>query len=100
MSFETGRLDFNRMKKKEAILCCACTFLALICAGLVSNTNLARAVTVEVAKKCEALTAKAFPPRVIGNPAAGSAKGMGQVQQAYFTKCLANGGKMDGDAVK
>jgi len=32
---------------------------------------------VEVAKKCDALTAKAFPPRAIGNPAAGSAKGTG-----------------------
>jgi hypothetical protein len=33
------------------------------------------AVTVEVAKTCQILTEKAFPPRQIGNPAAGSAKG-------------------------
>jgi len=53
------------------------------------------AITVEVAKKCEALTDKAFPPRVIGNPAAGSAKGSGKDAQAYFNKCVKNGGKVD-----
>jgi hypothetical protein len=53
------------------------------------------AVTAEVAKKCEVLTAKAFPPRVVGNPAAGSAKGSAQDQRAYFKKCVDNGGKVD-----
>ena len=43
-----------------------------------SMTNGASAITVELAKKCHALTDKAFPPRVIGNPAAGSAKGSGK----------------------
>ena len=52
------------------------------------------AVSVEVAKKCDELTSKAFPLRVIGNPAAGSAKGTGQQQQAYYRKCVANNGKM------
>lgn len=52
------------------------------------------AISVELAKKCDALTAKAFPPRVIGNPAAGSAKGTGHQQQAYYRKCVANNGKM------
>ena len=52
------------------------------------------AVSVEVAKKCDTLTAKAFPLRVVGNPAAGSAKGTGQQQQAYYRKCVANNGKM------
>jgi hypothetical protein len=46
------------------------------------------------------LTAKAYPPRVIGNPAAGSAKGRGRIQQQYFNKCVANGGKMDDSAAK
>lgn len=55
----------------------------------------ASAITVELAKKCEALTAKAFPPRVIGNPAAGSAKGSGKDAQAYFNKCVESGGKVD-----
>jgi hypothetical protein len=46
-----------------------CAFLALICIALGSTPNRATAVTVEVAKKCEALTAKAYPPREVGNPA-------------------------------
>jgi hypothetical protein len=57
-------------------------------------TNSAMAISVEVAKKCDALTAKAFPPRVIGNPAAGSAKGTGANERVYYKKCVANGGKM------
>jgi hypothetical protein len=65
-----------------------------------SMTNGASAITVELAKKCEALTIKAFPPRVIGNPAAGSAKGSGKDAQAYFNKCVKNGGKVDDDSSK
>jgi hypothetical protein len=38
------------------------------------------------------LTAKTYPPRVIGNPAVGSAKGSGLAQQEYFKRCVANGG--------
>ena len=60
-----------------------------------SMTSGASAITVELAKKCEALTAKAFPPRVIGNPAAGRAKGSGKDAQAYFNKCIKNAGKVD-----
>jgi len=56
----------------------------------------ASAVTVEVAKKCNALMAKAYPLREPGNPAAGSAKGTGRSQRDYFSKCVANGGKMEG----
>jgi hypothetical protein len=37
-------------------------------------TNGASTITVELAKKCEALTAKAFPPRVIGDPVSGERK--------------------------
>ena len=77
-----------------------CAFLALICIALGSTPNQAIAVTVEVAKKCKALTDIAYPPREPGNPAAGSAKGTGRSQQEYFNKCLANGGKMDDDASK
>jgi hypothetical protein len=60
-----------------------------------SLTSGASAITVELAKKCEALTTQAFPPRVIGNPAAGSTKGSGRDLQAYFNKCVKNGGKVD-----
>jgi hypothetical protein len=74
--------------------------VALICIAAGSMTNSASAVTAEVAKKCAALTAKAYPPRVVGNPAAGSAKGTGQSERDYFNKCVANGGKMDDHAPK
>jgi hypothetical protein len=69
-----------------------------VCLAVWSIPNNASAITVEVAKKCNALTAKAFPPREVGNPAAGSAKGSGQSQREYFSKCVANGGNMDNDA--
>ncbi|MGY4607010.1 hypothetical protein ACVW16_005422 [Bradyrhizobium sp. USDA 4474] len=55
----------------------------------------ALAVTAEVARKCSGLVAKQFPPRESGNPAAGSTKGSGRDQQAFFNKCVANGGKVD-----
>jgi hypothetical protein len=60
----------------------------------------ASAITAEVAKTCETLTAKAFPPRQLGNPAAGSAKGTVQSQRAYYNNCVANGGKVDDDGSK
>ena len=68
---------------------------ALLFVASVSMTNDATAITAELGKKCEALTHKAFPPRVIGNPAAGSARGSGKDAQAYFEKCIKNGGKVD-----
>ena len=49
--------------------------VASILVALISMTNGASAITVEVAKKCNALMSKAYPPRVLGNPAAGSSKG-------------------------
>jgi phage tail sheath protein FI len=55
----------------------------------------ASAITVEVAKACEVLTAKAFPPRQLGNPASGSAKGTSQSERAYYNKCVAGGGKVN-----
>jgi hypothetical protein len=68
---------------------------ALLFVASVSMTSGASAITVELAKKCDALTHKAFPPRVIGNPASGSAKGSGKDAQVYFDKCVKNGGKVD-----
>jgi hypothetical protein len=75
----------------------ASVFAALIYIAVASTTNNAPAVTAEVAKKCSALTAKAFPPRVIGNPAAGSTKGTARDEQDYFKRCVANGGNIDKD---
>jgi hypothetical protein len=76
--------------------------IASACAGLIgivaaATTDDASAVTAEVAKKCAALTARVYPPRVPGNPAAGSARGSGLSQQDYFRRCVANGGSVGGD---
>jgi hypothetical protein len=60
----------------------------------------AEAITVEVAKKCNALVAKQFPPRELGNPAAGSAKGSGLAERNYFKKCVDNGGNVDDSSDK
>ena len=49
----------------------------------------------ELARKCDALTAKAFPPLEPGNPAAGITKGSGTEAQSYFRKCVANDGRVD-----
>jgi hypothetical protein len=65
---------------------------ALVC--IAAMTGSASAVTAALAKKCETLTIKAYPPRVPGNPAAGSAKGTGPSERSYFSKCLANGGNI------
>jgi hypothetical protein len=66
--------------------------VALVCIAIAPSAS---AVTAEVAKKCSALTAKAYPPRVVGNPAAGSAKGTAKSERDYFNKCVANGGNVD-----
>jgi hypothetical protein len=49
----------------------------------------------DLARKCDALTAKAFPPLEPGNPAAGTTKGSGLEAQGYFRKCIANDGRVD-----
>ena len=67
---------------------------ALVCIAISLLSDSASAITVELAKKCNALTALAFPPKVPGNPAAGSAKGSGKEMQHYFRKCVENEGKM------
>jgi hypothetical protein len=66
--------------------------------AVVATVGSASAVTLELAKKCSALMAKAYPPREPGNPAAGSAKGKGGAAQTYYQKCLANNGKVDDNA--
>jgi hypothetical protein len=63
------------------------------CLAIGATMSNASATTAELAKRCLALTAKAFPPRVIGNPAAGSAKGSGRDEQSYYRKCLATRAK-------
>ena len=70
------------------------TRLALVCIAIGLLSGGASAITVELARKCNAMVATAFPPRVPGNPAAGSAKGSGKEMQDYFKKCVENEGKM------
>jgi hypothetical protein len=52
------------------------------------------AITVELAKKCGALTDKAYPLRMPGNPAAGREHGTAQDVRDYFNKCVANKGNI------
>lgn len=68
---------------------------AAICVVFVLGATDAYAVTAEVAKKCNALMGKKFPPRVVGNPAAGSAQGTGPAQREYFKKCVESDGKIE-----
>ena len=70
--------------------------ILLLCIALEPLRCDASTLTTEVAKKCSALTAKAYPPRQTGNPAAGIAKGSGQAAREYFRKCVANEGNTDG----
>jgi hypothetical protein len=58
-------------------------------------TSGAWAVSTEVAKRCSALAAKQFPPKMPGNPAAGVQNGTVLTQRDYFRKCLQNNGNMD-----
>jgi hypothetical protein len=68
-----------------------CAMLFCIALGLTADTA-AAAPSAELAKKCAVLTQKAFPPRVVGNPAAGSFGGSGRSERAYFNECIKNGG--------
>lgn len=63
-------------------------------AGMVAPVP-ASAVTAEVARACDAAVAKAFPPKQVGNPAAGSSKGSAKDRRDYYTKCVANNGKVE-----
>src|SRR6478672_2513863 len=67
--------------------------LALICLTHLPTTRSAMAVTVELARKCGALTDKAYPLRVPGNPAAGREHGTAKEARDYFNKCVAYRGK-------
>jgi hypothetical protein len=64
-------------------------------AGSPAQQSTATPSPAELARKCDALTAKAFPPIEPGNPAAGSTKGSGLEAQSYFRKCIANDGHVD-----
>ena len=69
--------------------------LGLACLFALAAPMTVSAITAEVARTCDAAVAKAFPPKQVGNPAAGSAKGSAKEQRDYFNKCVANNGKVD-----
>jgi hypothetical protein len=66
---------------------------ALLLAGaaaLLPGVSQAQPISAEVAKKCKILRAQQFPPRQIGNPAAGSAHGSGQDKSGAPDQFLIN----------
>ena len=64
--------------------------LFLAGAALLSTLSQADwAISKEVAKKCQILRAKQFPPGQPGNPAAAHER------REFFSKCVTNGGNMD-----
>ena len=73
---------------------------AVVGIAVASMTGSASAISVEIAKKCDALAAKEFPPRVPGSPAAGSTKGDGKAQRAFYNKCVEDESKKEQDAGK
>lgn len=80
---------------------CALGSAIILLAVAISITPFpAAAITAELAKKCESIVSTAFPPRQIGNPASGSAKGNSKTQREYYNKCVANGGKIDAEEKK
>lgn len=74
--------------------------LVFLFAAIASQPISAQAITAEVAKKCNVLMAKQFPPRQPANPAAGSSKGSVKDQRDYFKKCVDKGGDMDSEDKK
>jgi hypothetical protein len=75
---------------------CGGTFALLVsgAAALLPAVSQAQPISAEVARKCKILRAKQFPPRQIGNPAAGSAYGSGQDKREFFRRCVENGGNI------
>jgi hypothetical protein len=73
---------------------CSFALIALICIADLAMTTSASAITLEVAKKCSALANTAYPPVVVGNPAAGRQHGTAEDLRSYFDKCVKNGGNM------
>jgi hypothetical protein len=62
----------------------------LVCAAIGASASGTLAATADIAKKCEALTAQAYPPAVPGNPAAGAATGTGAAARKYYSDCVAH----------
>jgi hypothetical protein len=59
----------------------------VLCAGL-TEASPALALSIGIAAKCDALTNKAYPHRVAGNPAAGLRNGSAADARKYFNTCV------------
>jgi hypothetical protein len=68
--------------------------LGMVCVTLATARS-AMAISIEIAKKCGALTDNAYPLRALGNPAAGRERGTAKEARDYFNKCIAKGGNID-----
>jgi len=78
-------MNFSKMVK---------LFPVLGVASLVASVgHAAPAPTAEIAKKCREMMIKVYPP---AKP--GSKTGNAQQQREYFQTCIAQKGKMEGDA--
>jgi hypothetical protein len=69
--------------------------LALVCVAHLPTTQSAMGITIELTKKCGALTDKVFRLRVPGRPAVGREHGTADEARAYFNKCVANKGNVE-----
>jgi hypothetical protein len=94
IGYLVDNLRAGPMRTNRGVKAGAFAFL-LAAAVLLPTVSQAKPISAEVARKCKILRAKEFPPRQIGNPAAGSAAGTGQDQRKFFRRCVANGGNMD-----
>lgn len=69
--------------------------IAFCATGLALTGATAAPVTAELAKTCNALVEKKYPPVQPGNPAAGLRNGSSADARAAFRKCVDNNGKVD-----
>lgn len=69
--------------------------LLLTCVFLTCTAGAAMAVSADLAKRCRAMTIKAYPPVV-----AGSKKGDAQEERNYFSTCISKNGRMDAESPK
>ena len=90
----------NRSLAMRSIRNSAVAVAAVVFAAMSLLPADAKAISVDVAKKCNALMAKEITPRQAGNPAAGSEKGNGQASRDYFKKCVDKGGNVESSTDK
>lgn len=83
-----GREPVGQPVMNRALYCGYAAAVLCIAVGLASPPP-ASAITAELAKKCQRLAAKAYPPVL-----AGMKKGNAANERAYFKECLSKDGNM------